>query len=156
MRFVNALPAKTEANLESIKGRTAEMFKTTVLYARRNFIPRLSFQTRVIYRGPYGRKVRLSAMDDSCMILWWIKNRRPYQLFVSTPHEFLDVQSHACAQAVDGYLLVRQDIRGCPSRTHHERFLNSRAWQSTTSSTKDSGADTASRTILHDLFQKML
>ena len=44
MRSVDALPARTEANLESINGRTAEFFKTSVLYARRKLIPRLSFQ----------------------------------------------------------------------------------------------------------------
>ena len=49
MRSLDALPAKTEANLESINGRTAEFFKTTVLYARRNLTPHLSFQTSVIY-----------------------------------------------------------------------------------------------------------
>ena len=31
-------------------------------------------------------------MDDSCMILWWVKNKRPYQLFVASPREFMDVQ----------------------------------------------------------------
>ena len=92
MRSVDALPARTEANLESIKGRTAEFFKTSVLYARRKLIPRLSFQTSVIYRGMHGKKVPLSAMDDSCVILWWVKHRRPYQLFVSTPHDFTDAQ----------------------------------------------------------------
>ena len=55
MRSVDALPAKTEANLESvIDGRSAEFFKTSVLYARRKLIPRLSFETSVIYRGTYG------------------------------------------------------------------------------------------------------
>ena len=45
MRSVDALPARTEANLESTNGRFAEFFKTSVLYARRKLIPRLSFQT---------------------------------------------------------------------------------------------------------------
>ena len=92
MRSVDALPARTEANLESIHGRSAEFFKTSVLYARRKLIPRLSFETSVIYRGTYGRKIPLSAMDDSCMILWWVKNKRPYQLFVTSSREFMDVQ----------------------------------------------------------------
>ena len=92
MRSVDALPAKTEANLESINGRTAEFFKTSVLYARRKLIPRLSFQKSVIYRGTYGRKIPLNTMDDSCTILWWVKNKRPYQLFVASPREFVDVQ----------------------------------------------------------------
>ena len=35
MRSVEALPAQNEANLESINGRSAEFFKTSVLYARR-------------------------------------------------------------------------------------------------------------------------
>ena len=70
---------------KSINGRTAEFFKTSVLYACRKLIPRLSFQTSVVYRGTYGRKIPLSAMDDSCMILWWVKNKRPYQLFVASP-----------------------------------------------------------------------
>ena len=35
MRSVDALPARTEANLESINDRSAEFFKTSVLYARR-------------------------------------------------------------------------------------------------------------------------
>ena len=74
MRSVDSLPA-TEANLESINGRSAEFFKTRVLYAHRKLIPRLSFQTSVIYRGTYGRKIPLSAMDHSCMILWWVKNK---------------------------------------------------------------------------------
>ena len=78
MRSVDALPARTEANLESVNGRSAEFFKTSVPYACRKLIPRLSFQTSVIYRGTYGRKIPLSAMDDSCMILWWVKNKRPY------------------------------------------------------------------------------
>ena len=73
MRSVDALPARTEANLESVNGRSTEFFKTSVLYARRKLIPRLSFQTSVIYRGTYGRKIPLSAMDDSCVILWWVK-----------------------------------------------------------------------------------
>ena len=55
MRSADALPARTEANLESVNGRSAEFFKTSVLYARRKLIPRLSFQTSVIYRGTYGR-----------------------------------------------------------------------------------------------------
>ena len=92
MRSVDALPARTEANLESINGRTAAFFKTSVLYACRKLIPRLSFQTSVVYRGTYGRKIPLSAMGDSCMILWWVKNKRPYQLFVASPREFMDVQ----------------------------------------------------------------
>ena len=50
MRSVDALPAKTEANLEPVNGRSAEFFKTSVLYARRKLIPRLSFETSVIYR----------------------------------------------------------------------------------------------------------
>ena len=70
MRSVDALPARTEASLESVNGRSAEFFKTSVLYARRKLIPRPSFETSVIYRGTYGRKIPLSAMDDSCMILW--------------------------------------------------------------------------------------
>ena len=37
MRSVDALPARTEANLESIHGRSTEFFKTSVLYARRTF-----------------------------------------------------------------------------------------------------------------------
>ena len=77
IRSVDALPARTEANLESVNGRTTEFFKTSVLYARGKLIPRLSFQTSAIYRGTYGRKIPLSAMDDSCMILWWVKNKRP-------------------------------------------------------------------------------
>ena len=56
MRSVDALPARTEANLESINGRTAEFFKTSVLYARRKLIPRrkivLMIQTsKSIYRA---------------------------------------------------------------------------------------------------------
>ena len=86
-KFLQNMTARTEANLESINGRTAEFFKTSVLYARRKLIPRLSFQTSVIYRGTYGRKIPLSAMDDSCMILWWVKNKRPYQIFVASPRE---------------------------------------------------------------------
>ena len=50
MRSVDALPARTEANLESVNGRSAEFFKTSVLYAHRKLIPRLSFETSVIYR----------------------------------------------------------------------------------------------------------
>ena len=69
MKSVDALPARTEANLESIKGRSAGIFKTSVLYARRTLIPRLSFQTSVIYRRAYK-----SAMDDSCVILWWVED----------------------------------------------------------------------------------
>ena len=34
MRSVDALPARTEANLESVNGRSAEFFKTSVLYAQ--------------------------------------------------------------------------------------------------------------------------
>ena len=56
MRSVDALPAKTEANLESVSGRSAEFFKTSVLYARRKLIPRLSFETSVIYRGTLRKK----------------------------------------------------------------------------------------------------
>ena len=99
MRSVDALPARTEANLESINGRSAEFFKASVLYAQRKLIPRLSFQTSVIYQGTCGRKIPLSAMDDSCMILWRIKNKRP-QLFVSSPNEFLDVQRRVPASKI--------------------------------------------------------
>ena len=100
MRSVDALPARTEANLESIHGRSAEFFKTSVLYARRKLIPRLSFETSVIYRGTYGRKIPLSAMDDSCMILWWVKNKRPYQFFVTSSREFMDVQRRMPASKI--------------------------------------------------------
>ena len=51
MRSVDALPARTEANLESVNGRSAEFFKTSVLYARRKLIPRLSFETSVYIEG---------------------------------------------------------------------------------------------------------
>ena len=100
MRSVDALPAKTEANLESVNGRSAEFFKTSVLYARRKLIPRLSFETSVIYRGTYGRKIPLSAMDDSCMIVWWVKNKRPYQLFVTSSRDFVDVQRRMPASKI--------------------------------------------------------
>ena len=100
MRSVDALPAKTEANLESVNGRSAEFFKTSVLYARRKLIPRLSFETSVIYWGTYGRKIPLSAMDDSCMILWWVKNKRPYQLFVTSSRDFMDVQRRMAASKI--------------------------------------------------------
>ena len=100
MRSVDALQARTEANLESVYGRSAEFFKTSVLYARRKVIPRLSFQTSVVYRGTYGRKIPLSAMDDSCMILWWVKNKRPYQIFVASPREFMDVQRRMPASKI--------------------------------------------------------
>ena len=50
-RSIDALPARTEANLEAIKGRAAEVFKTSVLYARWKLIPRLLLQTSVIYRA---------------------------------------------------------------------------------------------------------
>ena len=112
MRSVDALPARTEANLESVNGRSAEFFKTSVLYARRKLIPRLSFETSVIYRA-YGRKIPLSAMDDSCMILcWvknkrpyqlfvtWVKNKRPYQLFVTSSRDFMDVQRRMPASKI--------------------------------------------------------
>ena len=100
MRSVDALPARTEANLESVNGRSAEFFKTSVLYARRKLIPRLSFETSVIYRGTYGSKIPLSAMDDSCMILWWVKNKRPYQLFVTSSRDFMDVQRRMPASKI--------------------------------------------------------
>ena len=100
MRSVDALPARTEANLESVNGRSAEFFKTSVLYARRKLIPRLSFETSVIYRGTYGKKIPLSAMDDSCMILWWVKNKRPYQLFVTSSRDFMDVQRRTPASKI--------------------------------------------------------
>ena len=93
-------PAKTEANLESVNGRSAEFFKTSVLYARRKLIPRLSFETSVIYRGTYGRKIPLSAMDDSCMILWWVKNKRLYQLFMTSSRDFMDVQRRMPASKI--------------------------------------------------------
>ena len=111
MRSVDALPAKTEANLESVNGRSAEFFKTSVLYARRKLIPRLSFETSVIYRGTYGRKIPLSAMDDSCMILWWVKNKRPYQLFVTSSRDFMDVQRRMPASCnLHGHFLVMKDF----------------------------------------------
>ena len=100
MRSVDALPARTEANLESVNGRSAEFFKTSVLYARRKLIARLSFETSVIYRGTYGRKIPLGAMDDSCMILWWVKNKRPYQLFVTSSRDFMDVQRRMPASKI--------------------------------------------------------
>ena len=56
MRSVDALPTRTEANLQSVNGRSAEFFKTSVLYARRKLIPRLSFQTSVIYQRDIRKK----------------------------------------------------------------------------------------------------
>ena len=100
MRPADALPARPEASLESVNGRSAEFFKTSVLYARRKLIPRLSFQTSVIYRGTYGRKIPVSAMDDSCTILRWVKNKRPCQLFAASPREFMDVQRRMPASKI--------------------------------------------------------
>ena len=77
MRSVDPRPARTEANLESMNGRSAEFFKMSVLYARRKLITRLSFQTSVIYKGTYGKKIPLSAMDDSCMILGGLRTEDP-------------------------------------------------------------------------------
>ena len=112
MRSVDALPARTEANLESVNGGSAEFFKTSVLYARRKLIPRLSFQTSVIYRGTYGRRIPLSAMDDSCMILWWVKNKRPYQIFVASPREFYGcAEAHASVEDLYGDILVGKNLR---------------------------------------------
>ena len=91
MRPVDALPLRTEDNLEATKGKTAEFFETSVVYAWRKLVPRLSFQTLVTYHGTYSREIPLADMDDSCMLQWCIKNHRPYQIFVSTPNEFLDV-----------------------------------------------------------------
>ena len=45
------------------------------------------------YRGVYGKGVPLADMGDSCVILWWIKNHRPYQIFVLTLSELLEVAS---------------------------------------------------------------
>ena len=120
MRSVDALPARTEANLESVNGRSAEFFKTSVLSARRKLIPRLSFQTSVIYRGTYGRKIPLSAMDDSCMILWWVKNKRPYQIFVASPREFMDEQ----ITLQELYRLVPEEVLP-PARLRHQFLLSS-------------------------------
>ena len=39
MRSVDALPGRTEANLESVSGRSAEFLKTSVLYAHRKLMP---------------------------------------------------------------------------------------------------------------------
>ena len=67
----------------------------------RKLIPRLSFETSVIYRGTYGRKIPLSAMDDSCMILWWVaRTKRPYQLFVTSSRDFMDVQRRMPASKI--------------------------------------------------------
>ena len=45
------------------------------------------------YRETYGMKIPLSSMDDSCMILWWVKNKRPYQLFVTSSRDFMDMSA---------------------------------------------------------------
>ena len=127
MRSVDALPART-AKLESVNGRSAEFFKTSVLYARRKLIPRLSFQTSVIYRGTYGRKIPLSAMDDSCMILWWVKNMRPYQLFSGFSAGASGcAATYASVKDLHGDLLVWQDIRRGAGWHRHARLNHSRA-----------------------------
>ena len=85
MRSIDAFPSGTEGGLKAIQGRTADFCKTSVVCARRKQVPRLSFQTCVAYRGTSGKKVPLSDMGDSCLILWWIKKYTPYQIFASTP-----------------------------------------------------------------------
>ena len=131
MRSVDALPARTEANLESVHGRSAEFFKTSVLCARRKLIPRLSFETSVIYRGTYGRKIPLSAMDDSCMILWWVKNAEEqkalpdFRGFSTGIHGC--AKAHASVKDLYGHILVRKNFR-CGTRWHHHaRLSHSRA-----------------------------
>ena len=126
MRSVDALPARTEANLESVKGRSAEFFKTSVLYARRKMIPRLSFETSVIYRGTYGRKIPLSAMDDSCMILWWVKNKRPLPAFCDFFTRFHGgAETHASVKDLYGHILVWENFRRGTGWHHHERLSHS-------------------------------
>ena len=100
MRSVDALPAKTEANLDPYMVDQQNSSRPVCFNARRKLIPRLSFETSVIYRGTYGRKIPLSAMDDSFMILWWVKNKRPYQLFVTSSRDFMDVQRRMPASKI--------------------------------------------------------
>ena len=127
MRSVDALPARTEADLESVNGRSAEFFKTSVLYARRKLIPRLSFQTSVIYRETYGRKMPLSAMDDSCMILWGQEQETLPTLRGFSAGVHGCAGAHASVEDLHGHLLVRQDIC-CGARWHHHaRLSHSRA-----------------------------
>ena len=55
---------------------------------------------RVCYVREKSEKGPLSAMDDSCMILWWVKNKRPYQLFVTSSRDFMDVQRRMPASKI--------------------------------------------------------
>ena len=124
MRSVDALPARTEANLESVNGRSAEFFKMSVLYPRRRLIPRLSFQTSVIYRGTHGRKIPVSAMDDS----FGSRTSDPTNSSWLLRGEFMDVQRRMPASKISMVTYWSGRDIGCGTGWHHhERVSHSRA-----------------------------
>ena len=115
----DALSARTEANLESRNGRSAEFFKMSVLYARRSLF--LAFR---------------------------FKNKRPYKLFVSTTREFLDVQRRMPASKLSmvTYWSGRTSDVAKGGLTMRDSATAGLGDQATGTST-DSGADTITRTL---------
>ena len=71
------------------------------------------------------------------MILGWVKNRRPYQFFASTPRELTDVQLRMPASKLSNHA----------RRPDDERLINYWPWRSATSSAKDFRADTITRAL---------
>ena len=67
----SALPARTDANLESIKGRTAALFKTGVLYARRKLASHLVSDQRDLQPLPavriHAARFHRRATADGCL-----------------------------------------------------------------------------------------
>eukprot|EP00971_Amphidinium_carterae_P113098 2240202-Amphidinium_carterae.1 len=88
MRSVDSLKGQTEYNMDTVTGNLFAKFKSALLYSRKKYIPRVSFQTCVVMRGPYGIKSPLLEMDDTRFVLWWFKNQRPYELYVASAADF--------------------------------------------------------------------
>eukprot|EP00971_Amphidinium_carterae_P350280 6491467-Amphidinium_carterae.1 len=91
MRSVDSLKGQTEYNMDTVTGNLFAKLKRALLYTRKKYIPRVSFQTCVVVRGTYGIKSPLLEMDDTGFVLWWFKNQRPYELDVASAADFREV-----------------------------------------------------------------
>ena len=84
MRRVDSLRAQGEYNLDAVDGRLFGRLREEIMYARKKYRPRVAFSSCVVMRGTYGSQSPLLELDDTGYVLWWFKNQRPYELFVTT------------------------------------------------------------------------
>ena len=111
-RSVEEISAGIEANPEARKGRMAVFFC--------GWLSDLCH-----HPGTYGKKIPVVDVDDSCVILWWIMNHRPHQIFVSTSNELLDVTREYLHQRYPGRPTGEKQ-RGCARWACYEGLLLSR------------------------------